>query len=101
MTIEPDRPRLLARHWHTLRDLLWLATATVVALGTLTFLVIDRALRPAGKLVAALDQIAASESGNGVEAAMPALNHGNSARSPPASIAFQPACGNSRPPATN
>lgn len=73
LTIEPDRPRLLARHWHTLRDLLWLATATVLALGTLTFLVIDRALRPAGKLVAALDQIAASESGNGVEAAMPAF----------------------------
>lgn len=73
LTIEPDRPRLLARHWHTLRDLLWLATATVLALGTLTFLVIDQALRPAGKLVAALDQIAASENGNGVEAALPAF----------------------------
>ena len=73
LTIEPDRPRLLARHWHTLRDLLWLATATVLALGTLTFLAIDRALRPAGKLVAALDQIAASESGNGAEAALPAF----------------------------
>lgn len=73
LTIEPDRPRLLARHWHTLRDLLWLATATVVALGTLTFLVIDRALRPAGKLVAALDQIAASESANGAAAALPAF----------------------------
>lgn len=73
LSIAPDRPRLLARHWHTLRDLLWLATATVLALGTLTFLVIDQALQPAGKLVAALDQIAASESGNGVEAALPAF----------------------------
>lgn len=73
LSIAPDRPRLLARHWHTLRDLLWLATATVLALGTLTFLVIDQALRPAGKLVAALDQIAASESDNGVEAVLPAF----------------------------
>lgn len=61
LTIEPDRPRLLARHWHTLRDLLWLATATVLALGTLTFLVIDRALRPARQLVAALDHLAAGD----------------------------------------
>lgn len=61
LSIEPDRPRLLARHWHTLRDLLWLATATVLALGTLTFLVIDRALRPTRQLVAALDRLAAGE----------------------------------------
>ena len=61
LSIEPDRPHLLARQWHTLRDLLWLATAIVLALGTLTFLVIDRALRPAQQLVAALDHLAAGE----------------------------------------
>lgn len=61
LTIEPDRPRLVARHWNTLRDLLWLATATVLALGTLTFLVIDRALRPARQLVTALDHLAAGD----------------------------------------
>ena len=61
LTIEPDRSHLLARQWHTLRDLLWLATVTVLALGTLTFLVIDRALRPAQQLVAALDRLAIGE----------------------------------------
>jgi two-component system, NarL family, sensor histidine kinase UhpB len=61
LTIAPDRPRLLARYWNTLRDLLWLATVTVLALGTLSFLVIDRALRPTRKLVAALDRLAADE----------------------------------------
>lgn len=69
LSIEPDRPRLLARHWHMLRDLLWLATATILALGTLTFLVIDRALRPAQQLVAALDQLAAGEHLHAVTAA--------------------------------
>ncbi len=75
LTITPDRARLLARHWHTLRDLLWLATATVLALGTLTFLIIDQALRPAGKLVSALDQLAASESTHsiGTSAELPAF----------------------------
>ena len=33
LTIAPDRPRLLARYWNTLRNLLWLATVTVLALG--------------------------------------------------------------------
>lgn len=69
LSIEPDRPRLLARHWHTLRDLLWLATATILALGTLTFLIIDRALRPARQLVAALDRLAAGEYLHAVTAA--------------------------------
>lgn len=61
LTIAPNQPRLLARYWNTLRDLLWLATVTVLALGTLSFLVIDRALRPTQKLVAALDRLAADE----------------------------------------
>lgn len=61
LTIAPNQPRLLTHYWNTLRDLLWLATVTVLALGTLSFLVIDRALRPTQKLVAALDRLAADE----------------------------------------
>lgn len=61
LKIAPDQPRLLARYWNTLRDLLWLAAVTVLALGTLSFLVIDRALRPTQKLVAALDRLAPHE----------------------------------------
>lgn len=66
LTITPERQYLLDRHWKTLRDLLWLATATVLALGTLIFLVIDRALRPAGPLVEALDRLAAGEAPHAV-----------------------------------
>jgi signal transduction histidine kinase len=57
LDVELDREGLIHQQWHSVRDLLGLSALTLLALDLLTFLVIDRALRPAGAIVGALRQL--------------------------------------------
>jgi signal transduction histidine kinase len=55
LQITPDEARLLERQWQSISELLSLTAVTLLALGVLALVVINNALRPAGKIVAALD----------------------------------------------
>lgn len=55
--IVPDRARLLQRQWSSVRELLELTAVTLLALDLLAFWVVGRALRPTGRIVAALERI--------------------------------------------
>ncbi|WP_036516150.1 HAMP domain-containing sensor histidine kinase [Nevskia soli] len=57
LEVQPDQARLVERQWHSVRDLLGLTAVTLLALGGLIFLVIGRALRPAARIVAAVEQL--------------------------------------------
>jgi two-component system, NarL family, sensor histidine kinase UhpB len=52
-----DREGLIDQQWRSVRDLLGLSALTLLALDLLTFLLIDRALRPAGAIVGALERL--------------------------------------------
>lgn len=61
VTIAADPVRVLQKFWGNLSDLLLLTTLLVGSMAVLTYVVVGRALSPAGRLVEQLDQIAISE----------------------------------------
>lgn len=58
VTVTPDAESAVARAWKDLRELLTLSLITVVALCVLIYASVDRALRPARLIVAALRKMA-------------------------------------------
>ena len=57
LEMEPDRGRLVEQQWHSVRELLGLSAVTLLALGTLSFLMIGHALRPTAGILAAIERL--------------------------------------------
>ncbi|MGA2397055.1 MAG: hypothetical protein ABSG30_03165 [Steroidobacteraceae bacterium] len=55
--VELDEDRLLGHEWHSIKELLELTAVTLLVLSALIFWVFGRALRPAAKIVVALEQL--------------------------------------------
>lgn len=73
LTIEADSRRVLVRFWNTLLDLLVVTTLMLVALTSLTAVVITRALKHTGLLVRQLDSIASQADREGKTQRLPVL----------------------------